>query len=114
MRKIVFIWSFPHVAGVPWEEVIVKKRAKKYCEQLNEYFMNDEMDWQASLDTTYGDLDSLLKSDYEMFLFAPGGEKRFWSYKKELEKSGIFSYYLTEMELYNGDIARLVKAMDSF
>lgn len=114
MRKMVFIWSFPHAVGVSWEEVMVKKRAKKYCEQLNEYFTNHGMDWCASLDTTYGDLDGLLKSDYEMFLFAPGGKTRFWSYKKELEESGVFSCYLTQMELYSGDISNIVKAMESF
>lgn len=107
-KKIVFIWNFPRVLGISIVELLSKRRVETYCKTLNEYFAEHEMDCQVFLDDTCGDIDELLKEEYAMFLFLPGGETRFWAYRKEIEKSNIPVYYLTEMELYQNDISKVI------
>lgn len=109
MRKIIFVWNFPNLAGVPLNQMIFKGRYKKYCKTLNEYFVKQDMDFTVEMDTTFGDLDKLIKEEYDVFMFISGGQTKFFMYKEQLEKSKSLVYYLSETELYNSDISKFIK-----
>lgn len=110
MKKIVLVWNYPYVR-VSLGKLVLKNKFKGYCELLNQYFLDNEMDWHISLDTTHGDIDQLIKEKHDMIMFLPGGETEYWSYKQELKKSQSAIYYLTEMEFYSKDLSRLIKSI---
>lgn len=91
--------------------MLLKKRVKSYCDTLNDYFASCSMDWQIFADSTFGDMEELLKGDYEMFVFRPGGETRFWIYDKEIKASKIPMYYLTEKGFYEKDVSKLLQTI---
>lgn len=108
MKKIVFIWTYPNMAVIPWEQVVFKKRIVSYCLLVNQYFENMQKDWSVEVDTKRGKLDELSKENYVVWLMLEGNQKRYWIYKDVLKERKDSVYYVSISDLYNGDISKFL------
>ena len=108
MKKIVFVWTSPHLFGVPWEQLILKKYVVSYCDLLKQYFEINQMNYSIEIDTTFGKLDELSERKYDIWVFLEGNKKRYLTYRDELIKRKNSIYYLSISELYGGEISQFL------
>lgn len=108
MKRIIFIWSSPHIFGIPWEQFVVKKRVVYYCSLLNNYFRENEMNYAVDVDITFGALDRLFEKNDDIWIFLEGNKKRYWIYRDEILEKEESIYYLSKEELYSGEIDKFL------
>lgn len=113
MKKIIFVCNSPKIAGLSSEFIFYKNRVKKYCDSLRQYFIDENLDYMIEVDTSQGDIDKLIKDKYEVFIFIEGMKKRFWLYSEEIKKIDNLIYYIKDAELYENDISKFVKWLNS-
>lgn len=109
MKKIVFVCNSPKIAGISSEFIFYKNRIKKYCDSLRQYFIDENLDYMVEVDTSQGEIDKLIKENYDVFIFIEGMKKRFWLYSEEIKKMDSSIYYINDTELYENDISKFIK-----
>ena len=63
----------------------------------------------VEVDTSQGEIDKLIKENYDVFIFIEGMKKRFWLYSEEIKKMDSSIYYINDSELYENDISKFIK-----
>lgn len=103
MKTCCLVWEIPVIEGEhynPIMNVIYMQKAKKFLNQLNRYFQDENMDWKCVLDHSACTYNDIFSSEHQAVIFAPEAKTRQWLYKKEIQAVSIPKYYLDFAE-YN-------------
>lgn len=114
MNKIIFVEGIPlkGVVSIIIQKCMIGKKCNFYRQKLNEYFIENNMDWEMeSAGSLEGDLTNLFKTECALFVFVSGGQQRFIGYRSEIESNNAKKCYLTETELYTADIRPVLKCI---
>ena len=74
MKTCCLVWEIPVIEGEhynPIVNVIYMQKAKKFLNQLNRYFQDENMDWKCVLDRsacTYNEIFSSENQTYKLYL----------------------------------------------
>lgn len=116
MKKAIFIWQISPIFSSPGSAYgyggIGRVKAVKFCKKLQEAIEEKQSDYEVVLDDTSADVYELVKQEFDMLIFAPGGKTRFFipkELKQQLE--GISKVYLEMLEYHNLDVAKTVEMM---
>ncbi len=105
MKTCCLVWEIPVIEGEhynPIMNVIYMQKAKKFLNQLNRYFQDENMDWKCVLDRSACTYNEIFSSENQAVIFAPEAKTRQWLYKKEIQDESIPKYYLDFAEYNEG------------
>ena len=114
MKTCCLAWEIPVIEGEhnnPIINVVNMQKAKKFLNQLNQYFQNENIDWKCVLDHSACNYNEIFSGENQAVIFAPEARTRQWLYKKENQAVNIPKYYLDFAE-YNE--VKLDKIADFF
>lgn len=116
MKRAVFIWQisplFSTQGAMSGSGGIQKTWAKRFCKKLEAAIKENNLDCQVILDDTDADVYEIVKKDYDIWILAPGEQKRFYIPKKmNQELEHIPKIYVDILDYYNMDITKTLKAM---
>ena len=83
------------------------QKAKKFLNQLNRYFQDENMDWKCVLDRSACTYNEIFFSENQAVIFAPEAKTRQWLYKKEIQAVSIPKYYLDFAEYNEGKLDKI-------
>ena len=89
MKTCCLVWEIPVIEGEhynPIMNVIYMQKAKKFLNQLNRYFQDENMDWKCVLDHSACTYNEIFSSEHQAVIFAPEAKTRQWLYKKDFQK----------------------------
>ena len=89
MKTCCLVWEIPVIEGEhynPIMNVIYMQKAKKFLNQLNRYFQDENMDWKCVLDHSVCTYNEIFSSEHQAVIFAPEAKTRQWLYKKDFQK----------------------------
>jgi hypothetical protein len=89
MKTCCLVWEIPVIEGEhynPIMNVIYMQKAKKFLNQLNRYFQDENMDWKCVLDHSACTYNEIFSSEHQAVIFAPEVKTRQWLYKKDFQK----------------------------
>lgn len=110
MKNIVFVFCYSKFSlSNPPEYFLYKNKVKKYCEILNNYFVQNKMDYNISLDDTLGDNEQLIAKNYDAYIYLQAAKTRNIFDRKLMKQIEGKIYYITDMELVGNDINKFVK-----
>ena len=92
MKTCCLVWEIPVIEGEhynPIMNVIYMQKAKKFLNQLNRYFQDENMDWKCVLDRSACTYNEIFSSENQAVIFAPEAKTRQWLYKKEIQAAKI-------------------------
>lgn len=105
MKNIVFVFCYSKFSlSNPPEYFLYKNKVKKYCEILNNYFVQNKMDYNISLDDTLGDNEQLIAKNYDGYIFLEPCKTRNILEKYLLEKIDDKIFYITVNQMLNKNI----------
>ena len=112
MKKCILVWQVPVIEGEPYNPVeyaVHVRKAKKFAETLNRYFVEKNMDYNCVLDKSACSLDEIFSPQYQAVLFAPEAKTRQWLYKKEVQNEIVKKYNLEYMEYNSAQIEKVAE-----
>ena len=112
MKKCILVWQVPVIEGEPYNPVeyaVHVRKAKKFAEALNRYFVEKNMDYNCVLDKSACSLDEIFSPQYQAVLFAPEAKTGQWLYKKEVQNETVKKYYLEYMEYNSAQIEKVAE-----
>ena len=110
MKTCCLVWEIPVIEGEHYNlimNVIYMQKAKKFLNQLNRYFQNENMDWKCVLDRSACTYNEIFFSENQSVIFAPEAKTRQWLYKKEIQAVSIPKYYLDFAEYNEGKLDKI-------
>lgn len=110
MKTCCLVWEIPVIEGEhynPIMNVIYMQKAKKFLNQLNRYFQDENMDWKCVLDRSACTYNEIFSSENRAVIFAPEAKTRQWLYKKEIQAVSIPKYYLDFAEYNEGKLDKI-------
>ena len=110
MKTCCLVWEIPVIEGEhynPIMNVIYMQKAKKFLNQLNRYFQEENMDWKCVLDHSACTYNEIFSSEHQAVIFAPEAKTRQWLYKKEIQDESIPKYYLDFAEYNEGKLDKI-------
>lgn len=110
MKTCCLVWEIPVIEGEhynPIMNVIYMQKAKKFLNQLNRYFQDENMDWKCVLDRSACTYNEIFSSENQAVIFAPEAKTRQWLYKKEIQAVSIPKYYLDFAEYNEGKLDKI-------
>lgn len=114
MKKAIFIWQispmFSSTGSAYGYGGLGRVKAVKFCEKLQKALEEKQLDYKIILDDTNADIYELVKLEFDLLIFAPGGKTRFFmpkDLKQELER--VPKVYLEMLEYHNLDVTKAVK-----
>ena len=110
MKTCCLVWEIPVIEGEhynPIVNVIYMQKAKKFLNQLNRYFQDENMDWKCVLDRSACTQNEIFSSENQAVIFAPEAKTRQWLYKKEMQAVSIPKYYLDFAEYNEGKLDKI-------
>ena len=110
MKTCCLVWEIPVIEGEhynPIINVIYMQKAKKFLNQLNRYFQDENMDWKCVLDRSACTYNEIFSSENQAVIFVPEAKTRQWLYKKEIQAVSIPKYYLDFAEYNEGKLDKI-------
>lgn len=110
MNMCRLVWEIPIIEGEHYNPIlyaIYMRKAKKFSNQLNQYFQNKNMDWKCILDRSACTYDEIFSKENQAVIFAPEAKTRQWLYKKEVQATSIPKYYLDFAEYNEGNMDKI-------
>lgn len=110
MNMCRLVWEIPIIEGEHYNPImyaIYIRKAKKFSNQLNQYFQNKNMDWKCILDRSACTYDEIFSKENQAVIFVPEAKTRQWLYKKEVQATSIPKYYLDFAEYNEGNLDKI-------
>ena len=116
MKTCCLVWEIPVIEGEhynPIMNVIYMQKAKKFLNQLNRYFQDENMDWKCVLDRSACTYNEIFSSENQAVIFVPEAKTRQWLYKKDIlfSFSPSWSFYQMKVPGFVGKISLRIQGL---